>query len=130
LANVIFFVKTLILQNNATNRQNGCKIIVKNLENPYNIRILTIFNVASFLSTRLIKSKKCRNELPQIVQTAQFGAVHGDSSFLISALIRFLYGLFSSRAIQLLYQICFCEVKINIDMIDLLQRTLRIFLYS
>jgi len=45
------FVKTLILQNNATNRQNGCKIIVKNLENPYNTRILTIFKVASFLST-------------------------------------------------------------------------------
>ena len=28
------------MQNNATNRQNGCKIIVKNLENPYNTRIL------------------------------------------------------------------------------------------
>jgi len=44
------------LQNNATNRQNGCKIIVKNLENPYNTRILTIFKAASFLSTRLKKS--------------------------------------------------------------------------
>ncbi|MBE6533285.1 MAG: hypothetical protein E7676_07350 [Ruminococcaceae bacterium] len=53
MANVIFFVKTLILQNNATNRQNGCKIIVKNLENPYNTRILTIFKAASFLSTCL-----------------------------------------------------------------------------
>jgi len=46
----------LILQNNATNRQNGCKIIVKNLENPYNTRILTIFKVSSFLSTRAKKS--------------------------------------------------------------------------
>ena len=66
MANVIFFVKTLILQNNATNRQNGCKIIVKNLENPYNTRILTIFKVASFLSTRL-KTKRTPIRCPFVL---------------------------------------------------------------
>ena len=52
----------MILQNNATNRQNGCKIIVKNLDNPYNTRILTIFKVASFLSTHL-KTKSTSQEV-------------------------------------------------------------------
>ena len=61
------FRKNFDFENDDTNRQHGWKIIAKNLENPYNTRILTIFKLASFLSTRLKCSglKRCRSKNPR-----------------------------------------------------------------